>query len=159
MDRLDRYDLRILQELQQDARLSNQELAERIGLSASPCSRRVKALEDEGYIRKQVALLDRKKLGLTLTAYVLIGMDRHTPERFENFQNHICQWPEVLECSLITGMDADYQLKVIVPDMDHYQKFLLEKLTRIEGVTSVRSSFVLNHVQLSTALPLSHLQQ
>ena len=104
-------------------------------------------------------MLDRKKLGLTLTAYVLIGMDRHTPERFENFQNHICQWPEVLECSLITGMDADYQLKVIVPDMDHYQKFLLEKLTRIEGVTSVRSSFVLNHVQLSTALPLSHLQQ
>ena len=130
MDRLDRYDLRILQELQHDARLSNQELAERIGLSASPCSRRVKALEDEGYIRKQVALLDRKKLGLTLTAYVLIGMDRHTPERFENFQKHICQWPEVLECSLITGMDADYQLKVIVPDMDHYQKFLLEKLIK-----------------------------
>lgn len=84
-------------------------------------------------------------------------MDRHTPERFENFQSQICQWPEVLECSLITGMDADYQLKVIVPDMEHYQKFLLEKLTRIEGVTSVRSSFVLNHVQLSTALPLEHL--
>lgn len=158
MDTLDRYDLRILHELQQDARLSNQELAERIGLSASPCSRRVKALEEYGYIRKQVALLDRKKLGLTLTAYVLIGMDRHTPERFENFQTHICQWPEVLECSLITGMDADYQLKVIVPDMDHYQKFLLEKLTRIEGVTSVRSSFVLNQVLLSTALPLTHLQ-
>ena len=146
MDKLDRYDLGILQELQQDAHLSNQDLAERIGLSASPCSRRVKTLEDEGYILKHVALLDRKKLGLTLTAYVLIGMDRHTPERFENFQTHICQWPEVLECSLI------------VPDMDHYQKFLLEKLTRVDGVTSVRSSFVLNHVQLSTALPLTHLQ-
>ncbi len=141
MQKLDRYDLRILQELQHNAQLSNQELAERIGLSASPCSRRVKMLEDEGYIKKHVALLDRKKLGLTLTA-----------------QTHICQWPEVLECSLITGMDADYQLKVIVPDMDHYQKFLLEKLTRVEGVTSVRSSFVLNHVQLSTALPLEHLQ-
>lgn len=133
MDKLDRYDLRILQELQNNAQLSNQDLAERIGLSASPCSRRVKALEDGGYILKHVALLDRKKLGLTLTAYVLIGMDRHTPERFENFQTQICQWPEVLECSLITGMDADYQLKVIVPDMDHYQKFLLEKLTRVEG--------------------------
>lgn len=159
MSKLDRYDLRILQELQQDARLSNQELAERIGLSASPCSRRVKFLEDEGYISKQVALLDRKKLGLTLTAYVLIGMDRHTPERFDSFQTHICQWPEVLECSLITGMEADYQLKVIVPDMDHYQKFLLEKLTRIDGVTNVRSSFVLNQIQLSTALPLSHFLQ
>src|SRR5690554_8088423 len=138
MDRLDRYDLRILQELQQDARLSNQELAERIGLSASPCSRRVKALEDEGYIRKQVALLEPKKLGLTLTAYVLIGMDRHTPERFANFQGHITQWDAVQECSLITGMDADYQLKVVVPDMDHYQRCLLEELTGIEDVTSVR---------------------
>lgn len=157
MHKLDRYDLRILQELQHDAHLSNQELAERIGLSASPCSRRVKALEDEGYILKYVALLNRQKLDLTLTAYVLIGIDKHTPERFENFQSQISQWPEVLECSLITGMDADYQLKVIVADMDHYQKFLLEKLTRVEGVTSVRSSFVLNHVQLSTALPLSHL--
>src|SRR5699024_5307471 len=157
MNKLDRYDLRILHELQHNAHLSNQELAERIGLSASPCSRRVKALEDQGYILKYVALLDRKKLDLTLTAYVLIGIDRHTPERFENFQSQISQWPEVLECSLITGMDADYQLKVIVPDMDHYQKFLLEKLTRVDGVTSVRSSFVLNHVQLSTALPLSHL--
>ena len=84
MQKLDRYDLRILQELQHNAQLSNQELAERIGLSASPCSRRVKMLEDDGYIEKHVALLDRKKLGLTLTAYVLIGMDRHTPERFED---------------------------------------------------------------------------
>ena len=83
MSKLDRYDLRILAELQHDARISNQELAERIGLSPSPCSRRVKQLEDDGYIARQVALLDRKKLGLTLTAYVLIGMDRHTPERFE----------------------------------------------------------------------------
>lgn len=159
MENLDRFDLRILAELQKDSRISNQELAERIGLSPSPCSRRVKQLEDEGYITKQVALLDRKRLGLTLTAYILIGMDRHTPERFENFQNNILQWSEVQECSLITGMDADYQLKVVVPDMEHYQLFLLNKLTRIEGVTSVRSSFVLNHVSLSTSLPLDHLRK
>lgn len=157
MNRLDRYDLNILTELQRDARLSNQELAERIGLSPSPCSRRVKQLEDDGYILRQVALLDRKSLGLTLTAHVLIGMDRHTPERFEHFEQVINQHPEVQECSLITGMDADYQLKVVVPDMDHYQQFLLGTLTRIEGVSSVRSSFVLRQVISSTELPLGHL--
>ncbi|EPH7022323.1 Lrp/AsnC family transcriptional regulator [Pseudomonas aeruginosa] len=158
MNKLDRYDLRILEELQRDARISNQELAERIGLSPSPCSRRVKQLEDDGYIVRQVALLDRKKLGLSLTAFVLIGMDRHTPERFEYFQEVIGKCPEVLECSLVTGMDADYQLKVVVPDMDHYQKLLLGTLTRIEGVSSVRSSFVLNQVLASTELPLEHLR-
>ncbi|WP_288501590.1 Lrp/AsnC family transcriptional regulator [uncultured Pseudomonas sp.] len=158
MSKLDRYDLSILAELQRDARISNQELAERIGLSPSPCSRRVKQLEDDGYIARQVALLDRKKLGLSLTAYVLIGMDRHTPERFETFEATIRNLPQVLECSLVTGMDADYQLKVVVPDMDHYQKLLLGSLTRIEGVTSVRSSFVLNQVLASTELPLTHLR-
>jgi len=158
MSKLDRYDLSILAELQRDARISNQELAERIGLSPSPCSRRVQQLEDDGYISRQVALLDRKKLGLSLTAYVLIGMDRHTPERFENFEAAIRSLPQVLECSLVTGMDADYQLKVVVADMDHYQKLLLGHLTRIEGVTSVRSSFVLNQVLNSTELPLNHLR-
>jgi Lrp/AsnC family leucine-responsive transcriptional regulator len=158
VSKLDRYDLSILAELQKDARISNQELAERIGLSPSPCSRRVKQLEDDGYIVGQVALLDRKKLGLSLTAYVLIGMDRHTPDRFENFEQHIRNLPQVLECSLVTGIDADYQLKVVVPDMDHYQKFLLGHLTRIDGVTSVRSSFVLNQVLASTELPLVHLR-
>lgn len=158
MSKLDRYDLRILAELQRDARLSNQELAERIGLSPSPCSRRVRQLEDDGYILRQVALLDRKKLGLTLTVYVLVGMDRHTPERFAHFETAIRQCPQVLECSLVTGMEADYQLKVVVPDMDHYQQFLLGTLTRIEGVSSVRSSFVLNQVLAGTELPLEHLR-
>ena len=158
MSKLDRYDLRILGELQRDARISNQELAERIGLSPSPCSRRVRQLEDDGYILRQVALLDRKKLGLTLTVYVLVGMDRHTPERFAHFESIIRQCPQVLECSLVTGMEADYQLKVVVPDMDHYQQFLLGTLTRIEGVSSVRSSFVLNQVIAGTELPLEHLR-
>jgi len=157
MNRLDRYDLKILAELQRDAGLSNQELAERIGLSPSPCSRRVKQLQDEGYIIRQVALLNRKKLGLSLTAFVLIGMDRHTPERFEHFQALIRKCPEVVECALVTGMDADYQLKVIVPDMEHYQKWLLGTLTRIEGVSIVRSSFVLDQITASTELPLNHL--
>ncbi|SDR86247.1 transcriptional regulator, AsnC family [Halopseudomonas xinjiangensis] len=154
---LDRYDLKILSELQRDARISNQELAERIGLSPSPCSRRVKQLEDSGYIVKQVALLDPSKLGLKLTAFVLIGMDRHTPERFAGFEQVIRDCPEVLDCCLVTGMDADYQLRVVVPDMEHYQQFLLGKLTRIEGVSSVRSSFMLNRVISSTELPLQHM--
>ena len=158
MNKLDRYDLAILVELQRDATLSNQDLAERIGLSPSPCSRRVKQLQDDGYILRQVALLDRKKLGLSLTAFVQIGMDRHTPERFEHFEGVIRRCPEVLECNLVTGMDADYQLKVVVADMEHYQQFLLGQLTRIEGVTSVRSAFVLNQVVASTELPLQHLR-
>lgn len=154
---LDRYDLKILAALQHDARISNQELAERIGLSPSPCSRRVKALEESGLIRRQVALLDPTKLGLKLTAFVMIGMDRHTPERFAGFEKVISQCPEVLDCCLVTGMDADYHLRVVVPDMEHYQQLLLGTLTRIEGVSSVRSSFVLNQIIASTELPLKHL--
>lgn len=158
MGKLDRYDLKILAELQKDARISNQELAERIGLSPSPCSRRVHQLEDDGYILRQVALLDPQKLDLKLTAYVLVGMDRHTDDRFSNFEQVIRRHPEVQECCLITGVDADYQLKVVVPDMDHYQRFLLQTLTRIEGVTTVRSSFVLRKALDSTELPLEHLR-
>ena len=154
VSKLDRYDLSILAELQRDARISNQELAERIGLSPSPCSRRVKQLEDDGYILRQVALLDRKKLGLSLTAYVLIGMDRHTPERFEHFDREIAAIPEVTECLLITGQQADYQLKVVVRDMDGYQDLLLNKITRITGVTGVHTSFVLRKVIERTSLPL-----
>ncbi|SDR90750.1 transcriptional regulator, AsnC family [Halopseudomonas litoralis] len=156
-DNLDRYDLKILAALQHDSRISNQELAERIGLSPSPCSRRVKQLEDAGFITRQVALLAPKKLGLTLTVFVMIGMDRHTPDRFAGFEDTIRACPEVMDCSLVTGMEADYQLRVMVPDMDHYQQFLLGTLTRIEGVSSVRSSFVLNQVVSSTELPLNHL--
>lgn len=155
--KLDRYDRRILEELQRDGGLSNQELAARIGLSPSPCSRRVKALEEAGVILRRVTLLDRRKLGLTLTAIIQISMDRHTPERFEAFEAKVRSYPEVLECFLITGQDADYQLKVVVPDMDYYQEFLLNKITRIEGVTGVHSSFVMRRVVDKTELPLGHL--
>jgi Lrp/AsnC family transcriptional regulator, leucine-responsive regulatory protein len=156
---LDRYDLSILDALQQDGSLSNLELAERIGLSPSPCSRRVKRLEEEGLIRRRVTLLDQARLGLTLTAFIQISMDRHTPERFERFEGTVRGYPEVLECYLITGQTADYILKVVVPDMEAYRVFLLEKITRIEGVTGVHSSFVLTHVTERTALPLGHLRR
>ncbi|MES2579579.1 MAG: Lrp/AsnC family transcriptional regulator [Pseudomonadota bacterium] len=151
---LDRYDLHILQVLQEDGRISNQDLADRIKLSASPCLRRVKILEDSGLITGYRAFIDAKKLGLSLMALIHISMDQHTPERFKNFEENISQIAEVLECLLITGQDADYQLKVVVKDMDAYQDLLLNRITRIMGVTGVRSSFVLRRIINKTALPL-----
>jgi Lrp/AsnC family transcriptional regulator, leucine-responsive regulatory protein len=150
--KLDRYDQQILEILQTEGRIANQDLADRIGLSPSPCLRRVRTLEESGLITGYRALLDAKKLGLSLMALVHISMDRHTPERFANFEASVSVLPEVLECLLITGQDADYQIKVAVRDMDHYQALLLNKLTRIEGVTGVHSSFVLRRVVDRTTL-------
>ncbi|AVV35006.1 MAG: Lrp/AsnC family transcriptional regulator [Cobetia sp.] len=143
---LDRFDRRILDELQHSGRISNQELAERIGLSPSPCLRRVRALEESGMITGYRAQIDARKLGLSLMALLHISMDRHTPERFTNFEDTIASLPQVMECLLITGQEADYQLKVVVKDMDDYHDLLLKQITRIEGVTGVHSSFVLRQV-------------
>ena len=151
---LDNFDRRILEELQQEGRLSNQDLADRIGLSPSPCLRRVRALEEAGIITGYRALLDAKQLGLNLTVILSISMDRHTPDRFERFDAAVVAMPEVLECLLVTGRDADYQLKVVVRDMEHYQELLLERITRIDGVTGVHSSFVLRRVVERTSLPV-----
>jgi len=151
---IDRYDRRILDELQRDGRISNQELAERIGLSPAPCLRRVRALERSGLITGYRAMLDARQLGLSLMALIHISMDRHTPERFANFDRLVAELPEVMECLLITGQDADYQLKVVVRDMDAFQALLLERITRIEGVSGVHSSFVLRRVVDKTAFPL-----
>jgi Lrp/AsnC family leucine-responsive transcriptional regulator len=153
--KIDRYDQHILDILQLDGRINNQDLAERIGLSPSPCLRRVRALEESGLIVGYRAVLDAKKLGLSLMALIHISMDVHTPERFSNFEASVSVLPEVLECLLITGQDADYQLKVAVRDMDHYQALLLNKVTRIAGVTGVHSSFVLRQVLNKTALPVA----
>ena len=154
---LDAFDVKILQELQIDGGLSNQELAEKIGLSASPCLRRVKILEENGIIEKRVTLLDRKKLGLDITAIIQIGMDRHTPKKFEVFEAQLKTYEEVIECYLITGQDADYTIKVVVPDMEAYQEFLLNHVTTIPGVSSVTSSFVMRRVVDTGALPLKYL--
>ncbi len=156
--KLDKLDKRILRELQSNGSITNLELAETIGLSPSPCARRVKQLEDSGIIDRQVILLNASKLNLKLTALIQISMDRHTPDRFEIFEKKIMSYPEVIECILITGQSADYQLKVVVPDMESYQEFLLNKITRIEGVTDVHSSFMLREVINSTELPLNHIR-
>ena len=149
---LDRLDRRILRVLQEDAGLSNLELADRVGLSPTPCARRVKRLITEGIITHQVAMVDPKKLGLNLTAHISVTMDRHTPERFETFEETIQGLPEVVDCCVVTGQSADYLLKAVVRDMTHYEQFLLGQLTRIPGVTGVHSSFELRRVVTRTAV-------
>lgn len=155
---LDRLDRRILEAIQKNGRISNLELAEKVGLSPSPCSRRVKQLEESGVIDRTVTLLNPDKLDLKLTAIIQVSMDRHTPDRFERFEEALEGYPEVISCALITGQAADYMVEVMVPDMDAYQAFLLGKLTRIPGVTGVHSSFVLRKIIDRTEIPLTHLQ-
>jgi Lrp/AsnC family leucine-responsive transcriptional regulator len=154
---LDRYDIKILHELQQDGALSNQDLAERVGLTAAPCSRRVKQLEESGVIAARVVRIDERKVNLSVIVLLNISMDKHTPERFETFEQAIADIPEVMECYVITGNTADYQLKIAVPNLEIYHDILLGKLTRIEGVSGVHSSFVLRKVVDSTALPLKYV--
>jgi Lrp/AsnC family leucine-responsive transcriptional regulator len=155
--KLDKTDLKILREMQRDGTITNLELADKIGLSPSPCARRVKQLEEAGIIDRRVTLLNPSKLDLKLTALIQIAMDRHTPDRFEEFERQVASYPEVVECALITGQSADYLLKVIVPDMEYYQEFLLNKITRIQGVSDVHSSFIMRQVVNATELPLDHL--
>lgn len=156
---MDRLDKRILSELQADGTLTNAELAERVGLSATPCARRVKQLEEEGVIERRVVLLNASKLGLKLHALVQISMDKHTPDRFEHFESEVKKHPEVIELMLITGQSADYLLKLVLPDMEHYHDFLLNKITRIEGVADVHSSFIMRRVIENTALPLEYMPE
>ena len=154
---IDKIDKHILTLMQSNGRISNLELADKVGLSPTPCSRRVKRLEDSGLIDGHVTLLNKEALGLNLTAIIGISMDRHTPDRFEQFEKAIVNMPEVIECSIVTGQTADFLLKVVVKDMQHYEKFLLGNLTRLTGVTGVHSSFVLRHVVKKTALLLDQL--
>jgi len=151
---LDRTDKKILRLVQANARITNLELADKVGLSPTPCLRRVKRLEESGVIEQHVTLLNSEKLGLNLTAYIGISMDRHTPDRFDSFEKSVNQLPEVMECAIVTGQDADFLLKVVVRDMRHYEEFLLGHLTRLDGVTGVHTSFVLRKLVDKTELPV-----
>ena len=155
---LDRTDRQILELLQSNGRISNLDLAEAINLSPTPCARRVKRLEEDGLIDRHVTLLNQARLGLNITAIIGITMDRHTPERFDNFEQKVREFPEIVECSIVTGQAADYLLKAVLPDMTYYEEFLLGRLTRIDGVTGVHSSFVLRKVINNTELPLDHIR-
>ena len=154
---IDRIDKKILEILQSDAHISNQDLADRVALSPSPCLRRVKQLTENGYISKQVTLLNPEKIGLELTVIVLVGLNTHQPSIMNAFEETMRLLPEVIQCYLITGQSADYLLKIMVPDLKTYQDFLLGKLTGINGVGSVHSSFILRTICDTTALPLDHL--
>ena len=150
-------DRRILDAMQQHGSISNLELADKVGLSPSPCSRRVKQLEDEGIIDRYATILNPHKLGLKLKAMAQVTMDRHSPDRLENFENELATYPEVISCVLFTGQSADYMVELLVEDMESYQAILLNKITRIEGVTGVKSSFVLKKIIERTCVPLTHL--
>jgi len=150
---LDPTDRRILRVLQDNARISNADLAREVGLSPSPCLRRVRELEEAGVVRGYVALLEPGAVGLPVSVFIQVTLERQVEQALELFEQTIAARPEVMECYLMTG-DADYLLRVVVADVAAYERFLKEHLTRIPGVSSIKSSFALNQVKYRTALPL-----
>ena len=157
---LDKTDRRILAVLQDNGRLSNQEVAEQVSLSPSPCLRRIRRLEQAGVIRKYVALLDADKLGLGLLAYVNVRLEKHGEGGARSamssraaFAAAVMHWPEVIACHAMTG-DMDYLLRVQVEDMEHFSRFMMDTLLRHPAVMDVKSSFALQQVKETTALPL-----
>ena len=151
---LDEIDVKILANLQRDARLSNVQLAARIGLSPAPCLRRVRALEQAGVIRHYLTVIDPAAVNLGVTVWVQVTLDLQMEGRLDIFERAIAKRPEVLECYLMTG-DADYLLRVIVSDVSAYEVFLRDALTRIESVAGIKSSFALKQIKPFTELPLS----
>src|SRR5882672_5091965 len=150
---LDSIDWKILGLLQTDARMSNVELAKAIGLSPSPCLNRVRALEEAGYISRYVTLLDALRVGLKVSVFIQVTLERQIESALERFENAIRTRPEVMECYLMTG-DADYLLRVVVPDIQVLEEFILKFLTKLPGVGNIKSSFALKQVKYQTALPL-----
>jgi len=150
---LDDLDRRILAELQADGRMTNTELSEKVGLSPSPCLRRLKHLEAQGVITRYVALVDPDMLGLGVTAFVRVRLDQQDDRHLTIFEEAVAQFPEVMECYLMSG-DCDYQLRLIVDDLKAFENFLRYKLTRIDGVSEVTTSFALRPVVYKTTLPI-----
>ena len=153
--RLNRTDRRLLELLQKDGGLTNLELASRVNLSPSACLRRVRALEKAGVIRRYVAILDARKLGLALMAFVNVKLEKRGRMPTDAFARAVKDWPEVLACYALTG-DMDYLLRVQVEDLQHYSRFVMDSLLKHPGVLDVRSSFVLEEVKETTALPMLH---
>ncbi|MFM8680024.1 MAG: Lrp/AsnC family transcriptional regulator [Alphaproteobacteria bacterium] len=151
---LDDIDRRILVELQRDGRLTNHDLAGRIGVSASPCWRRVRALEEAGVIKGYAALVDPGALGLNVSVFTQVSLERQEKKALQVFEAAVGEWPEIMECYLMTG-DADYLLRVVVPDLAAYERFLMARLTRIRGIASIKSSFALRSVKYRTDLPIA----
>lgn len=153
MTELDTIDRKILSLLQEDCRFTMHEIADRVGLSASPCHRRIKIMEEAGIIRRYIALVDQRKVGLPVSVFISIKLERQREKDLEAFAKTISRWPEVLECYLMTG-HRDYLLRVVVEDLSAYEKFLKQKLTLVPGVASIESSFALDQIKYSIALPV-----
>lgn len=156
MDKLDRYDLQILAELQADARLTNAELAQRVGLSAAPCWRRVRALEEAGYIKGYHAEIDRRRIGLGVLAFVRLDADRNTGERTREMEEAIRGIPEIVSCHYISGAGT-FELQVVSRDLDSFAQFAREVLINLPNVKDIHTSFSLGEVKASSSWPLSHL--
>jgi len=157
METLDKFDLRILQELQADARLTNAELAQRVGLSAAPCWRRVRALEEAGYIRGYHAEIDRHKIGLGVLAFVRLDADRNTGERTREMEEAIRRIPEIVSCHYISGAGT-FELQVVSSDLDSFSQFARQVLINLPNVKDLHTSFSLGEVKASTSWPLGHLR-
>ncbi|OYU49248.1 MAG: AsnC family transcriptional regulator [Rhizobiales bacterium PAR1] len=151
---LDAIDARILVELQRNGRLTITELAERVGLSPSPCLRRVKLLEERGAIAGYVAVVDQNVVGLEVNVFASIRLERQREEELERFSAAISQWPEVMECYLMTGT-RDYLMRIVVGSLSDYERFIKDKLSRLEGVASIESSFALSRVKHTTVVPIT----
>jgi Lrp/AsnC family leucine-responsive transcriptional regulator len=152
--KLDDLDRKILEHLQADGRMSLADLADRVGLSPSPCLRRVRNLERAGVISRYVAVLDQRAVGLPVSVFVSIKLEKQRQEQLDRFAKAIARWPEVLECYLMTG-PRDYWLRVVVPDLAAYERFVKQKLTRLEGIASIESSFALEQVKYTNVLPVA----
>ena len=150
---LDAVDRKILVQLQANGRMSLADLADKVGLSASPCLRRVRMLEKAGVISRYVAVLDQRAVGLPVSVFVSIKLERQKQDALDRFAKAIERWPEVLECYLMTG-PRDYWLRVVVPDLAAYERFVKQKLTRLEGIASIESSFALEQVKYTNVLPV-----
>jgi DNA-binding Lrp family transcriptional regulator len=151
---LDEIDQRILAALQANARLSNVELASQAGLSPSPCLRRVRGLEDDGIIKGYAALVDQEAVGLPVSVFIMVSLEKQIEQALEIFETRVRALPEVMECYLMTG-DSDYLLRVVTRDLQAYEQFLMHQLTKFPGVSSIKSSFALKQVVYRTALPIS----
>ena len=150
---LDAIDRQILENLQNDARMRNVGLAEKVGLSPSPCLRRVGNLEETGVIRGYATLVDAEAVGLPVSVFVSVTLEKQIEKALEKFEKEIRARPEVMECYLMTG-SSDYLVRIVVPDLQSFERFLADKLTRIPGVANIQSSFAVKQVVYNTELPL-----
>ena len=151
--KIDAIDKRIILILQADGKITVADLAERVGLSPSPCARRVRLLEEAGIVKGYSAVIDQSKVGLPISAFASIKLERQSEENLDRFGEAVSRWPEVVDCYLMTGQ-RDYLMRIVARDLESYERFLKEKLTRLEGVASIETSFALVQIKRSEALPI-----